>query len=100
MHNNPQDTFNVLLSLSQTFTRFAPESELIYDDIQQFASKYWSRIFRFGTIYFDLVKLKDTIDQCFTRLDPNTIQPSSQLLETNQQSLLKIIQQQSKNLIF
>jgi len=40
MHNNPQDTFNVLLSLTQTFTRFAPESELIYDDIQQFASKY------------------------------------------------------------
>ena len=41
MHSNPQDTFNVLLSLSQTFTRFAPESELIYDDIQQFASKYF-----------------------------------------------------------
>ena len=37
MSNNPQDTFNVLLSLTQTFTRFAPESELIYDDIQQFA---------------------------------------------------------------
>jgi len=40
MSNNPQDTFNVLLSLSQTFTRFAPETELIYDDIQQFASRY------------------------------------------------------------
>ena len=38
MRSNPQDTFNVLLSLSQTFTRFAPETELIYDDIQQFAS--------------------------------------------------------------
>ncbi|CAF4014000.1 unnamed protein product, partial [Rotaria sp. Silwood1] len=36
---NPPDTFNVLLSLVQTFTRFAPESELIYDDIQQFAVK-------------------------------------------------------------
>ena len=39
MYDNPQDTFNVLLSLTQTFTRFAPESELIYDDIQQFAGK-------------------------------------------------------------
>ena len=39
MYDNPQDTFNVLLSLSQTFSRFAPESELIYDDIQQFAGK-------------------------------------------------------------
>ncbi|CAF3789768.1 unnamed protein product [Rotaria sp. Silwood1] len=78
MHNNPQDTFNVLLSLSQTFTRFAPESELIYDDIQQFA-----------------IKLKDAIDQCFTWLDPNTIRQSSQLLESTHQSLLAIIQQQN-----
>ncbi|CAF3850293.1 unnamed protein product [Rotaria sordida] len=78
MRSNPQDTFNVLLSLTQTFTRFAPESELIYDDIQQFA-----------------VKLKDTIDQCFTWLDPNTIQQSSHLLESTHQSLLAIIQQQN-----
>jgi hypothetical protein len=52
MHNNPQDTFNVLLSLSQTFTRFAPESELIYDDIQQFASKYLYLKFQLSVIYF------------------------------------------------
>jgi hypothetical protein len=44
MRHNPQDTFNVLLSLTQTFTRFAPESELIYDDIQQFASRNLSPI--------------------------------------------------------
>ncbi|CAF2881864.1 unnamed protein product [Rotaria sp. Silwood2] len=76
MHSNPQDTFNVLLSLSQTFTRFAPESELIYDDIQQFA-----------------IKLKDAIDQCFTWLDPNTIRQTSQLLESTHQSLFGLIQQ-------
>ena len=46
-----------------------------------------------------LVKLKDTIDKCFTLLDSHTIQQSSQLLETTHQSLLKIIQQQSRNLI-
>ncbi|CAF5136225.1 unnamed protein product [Rotaria magnacalcarata] len=38
LQNNPPDTFKMLLSLTQTFIRFAPESELIYDDIQQFAS--------------------------------------------------------------
>ncbi|CAF4267417.1 unnamed protein product [Rotaria socialis] len=76
MHSNPQDTFNVLLSLSQTFTRFAPESELIYDDIQQFA-----------------IQLKDAIDQCFTWLDPNTIRQTSQLLESAHRSLLAIIEQ-------
>jgi hypothetical protein len=45
MDSNPQDTFNVLLSITQTFTRFAPESELIYDDIQQFAGKEIFQIF-------------------------------------------------------
>ncbi|CAF0823042.1 unnamed protein product [Adineta steineri] len=78
IRTNPQDTFNVLLSLTQTFTRFAPESELIYDDIQQFA-----------------IQLKDAIDQCFTCLDPNTIQQSSELLESTHQSLSEIIQQQN-----
>jgi hypothetical protein len=82
LHNNPQDTFSILLSLTQTFIRFAPDSELIYDDIQQFAEK-----------------LKDAIDECFTWLDPDTIQQSSQVLESIHQSLLAIIQQRSKNLI-
>jgi hypothetical protein len=99
MHNNPQDTFNVLLSLSQTFTRFAPESELIYDDIQQFAGNNFSSRFWLVSICFDLVKLNDTIDQCFTRLDQDTIKETSQLCQTAQENLLKIIQQQSKNLI-
>ena len=40
LRSNPQDTFNILLSLTQTFLRFAPDPELIYDDIQQFASSY------------------------------------------------------------
>ena len=39
LRSNPQDTFNILLSLTQTFIRFAPDAELIYDDIQQFAGK-------------------------------------------------------------
>jgi hypothetical protein len=78
LHSNPQDTFNILLSLTQTFIRFAPDSELIYDDIQQFAAK-----------------LKETIDECFTWLDTETIQQSSQLLESIHQSLLAIIKQQS-----
>jgi hypothetical protein len=99
MSNNPQDTFNVLLSLSQTFTRFAPESELIYDDIQQFASQYFYIIFHSYLFLCSLVKLKDAIDQCFTWLDPNTIQQSSELLQSTHQSLLAIIQQQSKLLI-
>ena len=99
MNNNPEDTFNVLLSLSQTFTRFAPESELIYDDIQQFAGKNLSPTVRLVSIYFDLVKLKDTIDQCFIRLDEDTIQETSQLHETANQNLMKIIQQQSRNSI-
>jgi len=79
LHNNPQDTFNILLSLTQTFIRFAPDSELIYDDIQQFAGK-----------------LKDAIDECFTWLDSDTIQQSSQVIESIHQSLLAIIQQRSK----
>ncbi|CAF0920865.1 unnamed protein product [Adineta ricciae] len=78
MRSSPQDTFNVLLSLSQTFTRFAPETELIYDDIQQFA-----------------IKLKDAMDQCFTQLDPDTIQQSSQLLQSTHENLLEIIHQQA-----
>jgi hypothetical protein len=81
LHNNPHDTFNILLSLTQTFIRFAPESELIYDDIQQFAGK-----------------LKDTIDECFTWLDPDTIQQSSQVLESIHQSLTTIIQQKSRKI--
>ncbi len=82
LHHNPQDTFNILLSLTQTFIRFAPDSELIYDDIQQFARQ-----------------LKDSIDECFTWLDPDTIRQSSQILESIHQSLLAIIQQRSRNLI-
>ncbi|CAF3910249.1 unnamed protein product, partial [Adineta steineri] len=78
--SNPQDTFNILLSLTQTFIRFAPDSELIYDDIQQFARK-----------------LKDAIDECFTCLDQDTIQQSSQLLHSTHQSLLAIIQQQNND---
>ncbi|CAF1560576.1 unnamed protein product, partial [Adineta steineri] len=80
LHSNPQDTFNILLSLTQTFIRFAPDSELIYDDIQQFARK-----------------LKDAIDECFTCLDQDTIQQSSQLLHSTHQSLLAIIQQQNND---
>ena len=94
--NNPAETFNVLLSLSQTFTRFAPESELIYDDIQQFAGKYLSSFFHSIGAFFILAKLKDAIDRCFARLDPKTIEQSSQLLDTARQSLAKIIQQRSE----
>jgi len=46
--------------------------------------------------FYYLVKLKDTIDKCFTCLDPDTVQQSSQLLETTHESLLKIIRQQSR----
>ncbi|CAF0982943.1 unnamed protein product [Adineta ricciae] len=80
LHNNPEDTFNILLSLTQTFIRFAPDSELIYDDIQQFAKK-----------------LKDSIDDCLTWIDPDTIQQSSQTLESIHRSLLAIIQQQNND---
>ncbi|CAF1010996.1 unnamed protein product [Rotaria sordida] len=80
LHDNPQDTFNILLSLTQTFVRFAPNSELIYDDIQQFA-----------------YKLKNTIDECFIWLDPDTIQQSSQLLESIRHNLLFIIQYENKH---
>ncbi|CAF3546629.1 unnamed protein product [Rotaria socialis] len=45
------------------------------------------------------IKLKDAIDQRFTRLDPNTVQQSSQLLESIHQSLLTVIQQQIDPLI-
>jgi hypothetical protein len=47
----------------------------------------------FILILYSLVKLQDAIDQRFTRLDPNTVQQSSQLLELTHQSLLAIIQQ-------
>lgn len=94
--NNPAETFNVLLSLSQTFTRFAPESELIYDDIQQFAGEYSSSFVHLICAFFILAKLKDAIDRCFARLDPKTIEQSSQLLDTARQSLAKIIQQRSE----
>ncbi|UJR15288.1 hypothetical protein I4U23_002241 [Adineta vaga] len=80
LHSNPQDTFNILLSLTQTFIRFAPDSELIYDDIQQFAKK-----------------LKDSIDECFTWLEPDTIRQSSQALESIHRSLSAIIQQQNND---
>ncbi|CAF3697154.1 unnamed protein product [Rotaria sp. Silwood1] len=79
LHDNPQDTFNILLSLTQTFIRFAPDTELIYDDIQQFASK-----------------LKNSIDECFIWLDPDTIQHSSQLLESIRHNLLFIIKYENK----
>lgn len=46
------------------------------------------------------MKLKDTIDQCFNRLDPNKIGQSLELLETARQSLTKIIQQRSQTLSF
>ncbi len=82
LHQNPQDTFNILISLTQTFIRFAPDSELIYDDIQQFAAK-----------------LKDAIDECFTWLDTETIQQSSQVLESIHQNLVAIIKQQSNSSI-
>ncbi|CAF3136898.1 unnamed protein product [Rotaria socialis] len=48
---------------------------------------------------FHNIKLKDAIDQRFTRLDPNTVQQSSQLLESIHQSLLTVIQQQIDPLI-
>lgn len=38
LQSHPQDAFNILISLTQTFIRFAPDAELIYNDIQQFAS--------------------------------------------------------------
>ncbi|CAF3361265.1 unnamed protein product [Rotaria socialis] len=41
----------------------------------------------------------NAIDQRFTRLDPNTVQQSSQLLESIHQSLLTVIQQQIDPLI-
>lgn len=50
---NPHETFQLLLSLSQTFTRFAPDSDLIYDDIQEFACSTFSS------------KIKTNIDQFF-----------------------------------
>ncbi|CAF4590956.1 unnamed protein product [Rotaria socialis] len=80
LQNNPQDTFKMLLSFAQTFIRFAPDSELIYDDIQQFASK-----------------LKDAIDECFIWLDTDSIEQSSQDIESVRQNLLSIIQQENKS---
>ena len=43
-----------------------------------------------------LVKLKEAIDQCFKRLDVETIQQSAQLLESAQGNLLEIIQQRGR----
>ena len=34
------------------------------------------------------------MDQCFTQLDPDTIQQSSQLMQAAQENLLEIIHQQ------
>jgi len=83
LHKHPHDTFNILISLTQTFIRFAPDSELIYDDIQQFATK-----------------LKNSIDECFAWLDADTIQHSAQVLESIHRSLLAIINQQSEPTAF
>lgn len=69
----------MLLSLAQTFLRFAPDSQLIYEDIKQFASK-----------------LKDSIDECFIWLDPDATKQSSELIESVRHNLLKIIEQESK----
>lgn len=53
LHDSPEDTFNILLSISQTFIRFAPDSALIYDDIQQFASNYQC-IYIYSFVYFEI----------------------------------------------
>jgi len=73
---NPHETFQLLLSLSQTFTRFAPDSDLIYDDIQEFACQ-----------------LKDALDQCLPWLDDETLRQTSPLLESARKTLVSIIQQ-------
>ncbi|CAF4258129.1 unnamed protein product [Rotaria sp. Silwood2] len=98
LHDNPQYTLNILLSLTQTFIRFAPDSELIYDDIQQFASKlilYFINEYCFFN-FFLKGKLKNAIDECFIWLDPDAIQHSSKLLESIRHNLLFIIKYENK----
>ncbi|CAF1443240.1 unnamed protein product, partial [Didymodactylos carnosus] len=56
LNNDPVNTLNLLIKLSQTFVRTAPEPELIHDDIKRFA-----------------VDLRSIIEKCMIGVDLNQI---------------------------
>lgn len=93
---NPHETYNLLLSLSQTFTRFAPDADLIYDDIQDFACRIHSH--SHSRSISPLGQLKEALEQCVPWLDQETRRQSSILMETARKSLVKIIQQTSRTM--
>ena len=95
LSHNPYETFHLLLSLIKTFTRFTPEPELIYDEIQQFASER-HHFYHFINHSFPLVQLKETMNRCLASLDPQTTKEFSSVLESIQQDLRMIIERPSE----